>query len=235
MKLLVGIVTIDRDYEKLATLYACLQNQVPSVIFDYIVVTRKQDTKVQKECTKWKKTSNTYLHLVENYTIKKTHNLKNLIYKRTIIFQYANENKYDYVWCLDSDILPYENTFHLLFEKLIKLNCDVVSAPYKNRWGQHFRVGIQSPYPEIQKFQIKHTKDLVDEDVILYVGFGCLLVKNTCFHIKIENFFYQSTPTMFYEGEDFGFCNNLIKQNKKICSIQEPVRHFYNKPSCPIQ
>ena len=235
MKILVGIVTIDRDFEKLATLYACLQSQVPQVNFDYIVVTRKQDSKVQEECTNWKKTSNTFIHLVDNYTINKNHNFKHLIFKRSIVFQFAQKNKYDFVWCIDSDILPFENTFQLLYDKMLEFNCDVVSAPCKQRWGQHFRVGVQSPYPEIQKFQIKHVKDLVPEDIIIYVGFGCLLIKNTCFHIKIENYFYQSTPTMYYEGEDFGFCNNLIKEKKRICSIQEPVRHFYDSPSCPIQ
>lgn len=221
-KYLVGICTIDRDWQKLPYLYSCTENQKPKVDFDYIIVTRKQDVKIQEECKKFK---NCTVVLINNYTIKKHHNLEKLVEKRTIILNYAKEKKYDLLWCLDSDILPYEDTFSLLREK----EGDAIGASYKVRWSGLDNLGIMG------KFGIKKItlNDLKETDEIFIIGFGCLLLKPSCFETKIEIQELMNNGSLYF-GEDIGFCLNLKKNKLKINVLSHPVRHFCEQ-SCPIQ
>ena len=124
LKIIVGIVTIDRDSYLSKKLYnSILRN------FNYkpyiIVVTRETDIKT---INFWKDKS--ILITIPHYNIEKRHNYERISYKRSICMNIAKKNNFDAIWFLDSDIIPNSNTLKLL----ASTKKDICCALYKVKW-----------------------------------------------------------------------------------------------------
>ena len=110
MKVLIGILCIDRDHENIQKLYDTLPKKC-----DIVVITRKQDILTQN---KFKK-NNVRIIIIPDYIIAKTHNLEKIIQKSKIIFDVAIQNNYDYLFFVDSDIVLYDTILDDMLKHLI--------------------------------------------------------------------------------------------------------------------
>jgi hypothetical protein len=123
-KIMVGIVTIDRDINYAQILLnSIIQNGID--MKDIYVCTRETDTKIIEF---WKPIVNVIT--INHYDILNRHNMNKIANKRQILLDIANDKKYDYIWFIDSDIIPTKN----ILNKLLKIKSNVAIAPYPIKW-----------------------------------------------------------------------------------------------------
>lgn len=220
MKLLISIVTIDRDAYAIPLVYESIRKELEK--FDFLIVCRKTDT----NCIKiWKDLCPAVIiKTVPYYEIKKRHNVENICKKRNICLDYAKNNGYDYLLFIDSDIIINENTLELLLQGCEKYNADVCSVPYHVKWLGYTSIGVQKN----DKFDF--IKVLKDSDNIIYLkgggGTGCTLIKSTVFHIPFS-IAKIKIRSVFVVGEDIGFFINLVKNNFLLLYIKNhEIRHL---------
>jgi hypothetical protein len=200
MKLLIGILCIDRDHKNIPKLYQSLPKN------DIIVLTRKQDKKTIKKFSVYK---NVKIITIDNYEIKdgERHNMNKIIEKRRCIMKYAID--YDNLLFVDSDIVLYDG----IIDDMIKCreNKDtVVVGVYKIKWMN--KAVVMTINDGI--IQVKEFKNLTNNDNILIAGFGRCLIPKSAFNIPIE---YKSIiigkdkddKEVSMSGEDFGWFLNL--------------------------
>ena len=142
---------------------------------------------------KLKKKGKVELFIPNNYSIDVSRNL---------IAKYAEQNGYDYIFWVDSDIIVPKDALI----KLLSHNKDVVSGVYaykilggKNSVAKRFSPDKEDFYEDIQIKEIKEHDGLMKVDGF---GFGCVLTKTEVFkNIGYPWFIY--TQDM---GEDIFFC-----------------------------
>lgn len=128
---------------------------------------------------------------------------------RNLISDFTIKNNFDYVFCVDSDIVLPKDAL----VKLLNQNKDIISGIYKQRFLNEDRPEI---YLNKNGYIERATMEDIKENKILEVsscGFGCTLIsKNLLYRIGYPQFEYHSSIDFKDTiSEDTDFC---IKANK---------------------
>lgn len=221
MRILCGIVTFDRDADMASLLYISIK-EYQNETCDILILTRQSDKKTREF---WEKKALEII-LVEDYNIpkEKRHHWEELAKKRKIVLDYGQKNNYDYIWFVDSDILPTPN----VLSELLKSQKDICVAPYKPTWSEKPCVGIYSEeFPYVQLHFIEK-KEGGSRDCLI-AGFGCTLLKNTVFGIPVEYKFFKKGDFII-EGEDIGFFTNAFNAKKTCEYLGNYIQpHFWDR------
>lgn len=128
---------------------------------------------------------------------------------RNIIAKYAQENKFDYIFWVDSDMIIPKNTL----KRLLSHDKDIVGGTYaykllkgKNAVAKRFK---GDDYIDIPLKEIREAKGLIPVDAF---GFGCVLTKVDVFE-KIPYPWFIFTMEM---GEDVYFCRKAQNAGYEI-------------------
>ena len=141
-KILISIVTIDRDAHLIPQLHQSILGLIAQYNIELLIVCRKGDINTQ---TKWKSLySSVIIATVNNYDVKTRHNVDMIAVKRNIAIQYAIVRGYYYLFFLDSDIIIKHNTLDLLLEGC-ENHSDICLVPYFVRWLGYSSVCIYNP------------------------------------------------------------------------------------------
>lgn len=210
VKVLTGVICIDRDNDLAKSLYnSLIKNSSTSII----IVTRDSDIKT---INFWK--DKAIVKIIPHYDIVKRHNMENIIKKRNIILKYAKDNKYDAIWFVDSDIIPLDNTLNML----LKSDKDICVSPARLTWTDKACVGIKSDLsPYVKIHYINDDDKKYDRLECIIGGFGCTLIKRSTFDVKIECMRLED-DNIINEGEDTGFFINCYNAGKSC----EYLTHF---------
>lgn len=131
---------------------------------------------------------------------------------RNLIVKYAQENKFDYIFWVDSDIILPKDALI----KLIAHDKDIVSGVYAYKIlggdkavAKRFLLDKEDTYEDIPLKEIKEYKGLMKVDGF---GFGCVLTKTEVFNkIKYPHFIYT-----FDMGEDIFFCRKAQNEGYEL-------------------
>ena len=119
---------------------------------------------------------------------------------RNVIAKYAQENEFDYVMWVDSDIILPKNTL----TRLLSHDKDIVAGVYSykllnNKNAVAKRLKQEEDYDDVPLKEIRESTGIIPIDA---VGFGCVLTKVSVFD-KIQYPWFIYTLEM---GEDVYFC-----------------------------
>ena len=131
---------------------------------------------------------------------------------RNIIAKYAQENGFDYIMWVDSDMILPKNTL----VRLLSHDKDIVAGVYsykvlgnKEVVAKRFQDETREEYDNLTIKEIKESSGLIEVDGF---GFGCVLTKVSVFkEIPYPWFIY--THEM---GEDIYFCRKAQNEGYKI-------------------
>ncbi len=219
MKILVGIVCIDRDADLAQDVYdALMVNKVQ----DILIVTRENDSKTRNF---WE--DKAVVITVPRYDLNKRHNFYQIAKKRNIVVQHAKDNNYDAIWFVDSDIIPLPETL----QKLCKTDKDICLAPYKVPWlDDKVYIGLTHYIPPYFKLHEVSAIDIIHERKPCVIGgFGCTLINKSTFHVPLEYILIKNDDILV-EGEDIGFFINCYKAGKTCEYLTDWIQpHMYNR------
>ena len=217
-KILISIVTIDRDHKIINKVYNSIKNLLKLDNVNLLIVCRETDV----QCiNKWTKLySNVIIKTIPHYDITNRHNVNALILKRNLARNYAINNNYDYLFFIDSDIIINKFTLH----KLIKgcnypHNCDVCFVPYTVKWLKKPAVGIINKNTE-SGFSIKiinnnNNSYLDSYESCAIGGMGCTLLNKRAMFIPFEYIKLQNNDQNVL-GEDIGYFYNAHKEGLSV-------------------
>jgi GT2 family glycosyltransferase len=131
---------------------------------------------------------------------------------RNIIAKYAQENEFDYIMWVDSDMILPKNTL----VRLLSHDKDIVAGVYsykvlgnKEVVAKRFQDETREEYDNLTIKEIKESSGLIEVDGF---GFGCVLTKVSVFkEIPYPWFIY--TQEM---GEDIFFCRKAQNEEYKL-------------------
>lgn len=141
---------------------------------------------------------------------------------------YAKQNKFDYVWFIDSDIIINNQTLHYLLNS----NADVSYCPYKLKYDNRPLIGVilnntpQVIDTSLPQYQSKYIYNIVG-------GFGCTLVRSTAFDVTItygigSALLDNSIHT--YAGEDIEFYKKcLLRKLTTACICGHYIQHLCDR------
>lgn len=216
----------DRDHKYISNLYnsifRVMEKYKNENDYEIMVVVRNSDTLCIK---KWNEYKDVKLRQVSHYEIKNRHNIHKIAEKRNIVRKYALLHNFDYLWFIDSDILVKDTCLGILLEGIKYGNISYI--PYNIKWVGFPIIGI------IEKNQLNLLKisgiDLCNPYKIChFVGFGMTLLDKSTLNFDIK---YDSIniADVKHEGEDFGFCLQMLKEKKVIiCCCNHIVEHLEN-------
>lgn len=131
---------------------------------------------------------------------------------RNIIAKYAQENGFDYIMWVDSDMILPKNTL----VRLLSHDKDIVSGVYsykvlgnKEVVAKRFQDETREEYDNLTIKEIKESSGLIEVDGF---GFGCVLTKTSMFE-KIPYPWFIYTQEM---GEDIFFCRKAQNEGYKL-------------------
>ena len=131
---------------------------------------------------------------------------------RNIIAKYAQENGFDYIMWVDSDMILPKNTL----VRLLSHDKDIVAGVYsykvlgnKEVVAKRFQDETREEYDNLTIKEIKESKGLIEVDRF---GFGCVLTKTSVFD-KIPYPWFIYTQEM---GEDIFFCRKAQNEGYKL-------------------
>jgi hypothetical protein len=131
---------------------------------------------------------------------------------RNIIAKYAQENGFDYIMWVDSDMILPKNTL----VRLLSHDKDIVSGVYsykvlgnKEVVAKRFQDETREEYDNLTIKEIKESSGLIEVDGF---GFGCVLTKTSMFD-KIPYPWFIYTQEM---GEDIFFCRKAQNEGYKL-------------------
>lgn len=209
-RILISIVTIDRDAHLIPRLYASIQHYLSKRNINLLVVCRESDINCQRE---WK-IPKTVIKTVPHYEILARHNLDKISEQRNICMNYARKHKYDYLLFLDSDIIIQSNTLEILLEGCEKYGADICVVPYFIKGLGYNAIGKFTSSGMIKLKEIKNT-----ETAIKYKkgagGMGCTLIKKSLFHIPFKVSIIETTDNWKILSEDVGFYLQLREYDCK--------------------
>jgi hypothetical protein len=199
LRVLTGVVCTDRDIDLAPQLYKSLRENISHLI---MIVTRETDTRQQEF---WR--DKAAIKTIPHYEIHNRHNMAKIAEKRTIIVDYAQDNDFDAVWFVDSDILPTKG----ILSALMSTDKDICVAPYEVPWCSYPCVGIASEEPPFVKLHYITLEEIFEERKPCVVGgFGCTLIKSSTFDQAIE-YGKIGNKDFYVEGEDIGFFMNCYR------------------------
>ena len=131
---------------------------------------------------------------------------------RNIIAKYAQENEFDYIMWVDSDMIIPRNTL----TRLLSHDKDVVSGVYSYKVlnndevvAKKFMDEERTDYGNLKIKAIQNSSGLIEVDGF---GFGCVLTKVSMFD-KIPFPWFIYTQDM---GEDIFFCRKAQNEGYKL-------------------
>lgn len=128
---------------------------------------------------------------------------------RNTIAKYAQENKFDYILWVDSDMILPKDTL----TRLLKHNKDIVAGVYAYKIINNDRVVakrmVEGDYEDLKVPEIQSSRGLIKIDAF---GFGCVLTKVKIFK-KISYPWFIYTLEM---GEDVYFCRKAQNEGLKL-------------------
>ena len=131
---------------------------------------------------------------------------------RNIIAKYAQENEFDYIMWVDSDMILPKNTL----VRLLSHDKDIVAGVYsykvlgnKEVVAKRFQDETREEYDNLTIKEIKESSGLIEVDGF---GFGCVLTKTSMFD-KIPFPWFIYTQDM---GEDIFFCRKAQNEGYKL-------------------
>ena len=131
---------------------------------------------------------------------------------RNIIAKYAQENEFDYIMWVDSDMILPKNTL----VRLLSHDKDIVAGVYsykvlgnKEVVAKRFQDETREEYDNLTIKEIKESSGLIEVDGF---GFGCVLTKVSMFD-KIPFPWFIYTQDM---GEDIFFCRKAQNEGYKL-------------------
>jgi len=131
---------------------------------------------------------------------------------RNIIAKYAQENGFDYIMWVDSDMILPKNTL----VRLLSHDKDIVAGVYsykvlgnKEVVAKRFQDETREEYDNLTIKEIKESSGLIEVDGF---GFGCVLTKTSMFD-KIPYPWFIYTQEM---GEDIFFCRKAQNEEYKL-------------------
>jgi len=216
-KVLVGLPVIDRDFYLTESFYNNLINSIKNIKninFDLFIVTRKEDKKI---INFWKDKAK--INLVDNYKIKKRHNMKNLSKKFNIIKNYADDNNYDALIIIESDIIIKNDTIPKLIRSLNKSHISLF--PFETPWTGYPLIVEDNFY-----YKLNNTRNLKQNELfILGHGTGCIIINKQV--LKDKNINFNREVIFNIEGQDVGFFNKVNQNYYKVLMINEELGHRY--------
>lgn len=162
---------------------------------------------IETECVtslfEMEKTGNIELFIPKSYSVD---------VGRNIIAKYAQENDFDYIMWVDSDMILPKNTL----VRLLSHDKDIVAGVYsykvlgnKEVVAKRFQDETREEYDNLTIKEIKESSGLIEVDGF---GFGCVLTKVSVFkEIPYPWFIY--THEM---GEDIYFCRKAQNEGYKL-------------------
>jgi hypothetical protein len=229
IKILIGTPIIDRDVDILNEYLRHIKPYFNKYNFmyscDILFVTRTSDKKIIDSLTKINNPK-IILKCVDHYDITDRHNFEHLAKKRQYILNYANENNYDYVFFIDSDVMVKWNTLNLLLNS----NVDCCYCPINLHWSDEKIVGYQDG-------TLFDASTIENTDSYLYNiigGFGCTLVSKNIFHIPLrvlsKDVIYHGKKQTI-TGEDIAFYDDCINNKKTTaCLLHHDIEHKCHRP-----
>jgi len=179
-----------------------MMNDIKKKILIAIPTAKNIETDTFKSIYNLYKPENTELHFECFYGY-------NIDQVRNLMASYTINNNFDYIFCVDSDIvLPKDSLI-----KLLSHNKDIISGVYRQRF-------LEENMPELYLNEngriFRATIEDIKEDKIMEVsscGFGCTLIsKSLLYRIGYPQFEYHSSIDFNKTiSEDTDFC---IKANK---------------------
>lgn len=131
---------------------------------------------------------------------------------RNIIAKYAQENEFDYIMWVDSDMILPKNTL----VRLLSHDKDIVAGVYsykvlgnKEIVAKRFQDETREEYDNLTIKEIKESSGLIEVDGF---GFGCVLTKVSVFN-EIPYPWFIYTQEM---GEDIFFCRKAQNEEYKL-------------------
>jgi len=135
--------------------------------------------------------------------------------------KYAYENGYDYIWCLDTDVLPNEDALAILLNKsLLEKKVGFVTSTIYHRDGKLAFANI----PELDKPErILHAIAFDEEIPVLSASFGSLLLKREV--ISKVGF---PCKEFFIWGDDAEYTLRIIKKGFSGLMVRSSIATHYN-------
>lgn len=222
-RILISIVTIDRDASLISMLYQSIRHHLRRRNIDLLIVCRESDILCQRNWIK------EYRHViiikVDHYEISGRYNLEKISEKRNICLKYAQVSNYDYVFFIDSDVLVQKNTLKILIQGCEKHQADLCVVPYFIRGLKSVAVGkfnhneilLKPQSVSNQQESIKYKEGIG--------GMGCALIKKSLFEIPFTVSTVKTQGNWTIQGEDIGFYLCLIQQNYRYLYVKNHSIH----------
>ena len=204
IRVLVGIPTIDRDYDKILDL---LKSKF-FTNYDMLIICRITDITIIQIC----KLFNIKFQTVEPYEIEGSHNINKICEKRNLLVEYAKNNSYDKILMIDSDIrISSLQLYSLIFYSNFY---DVVTIPYKIKWAKTQIVG-------------KNNQIIIPTKFILPIPLKCDYVPAGCTIINVNNACqFKVSEKNSITSEEIGFCENCKDNKLRICYLTSESTHL---------
>jgi len=156
----------------------------------------------------------------------KTENYNFIAKLRNYILEKAREDKYDYLFSVDSDILLHPNTL----KHLIECNKDFISTAIWTKLGDS---NLSINCAQYEGWGEYNNKDIFKEKNIYEIGWTCIAVLMTSKIFSNSNIKYDQILGVDNTGsEDYSFCLRCycnIPDLKCYISTYYPGRHLYHE------
>lgn len=201
IKPLIIIPTIDRDAHLIDSQYNAIKNSCSG---DILVITRITDTESIK---RWE-SHNVKVITVPHYDIVRRHNQEELSAKRNIGLEYAADHRYDYVWFLDSDIVPTNAAYNVLVNGCE--SADICVIPYSVKWLGYPAIGVDNP-PKLHRVNCGIITNYYPCTI---GGLGCTMICRDALKIRCKVVTLEDGKDTVC-GEDIGFFQACIDEKIK--------------------
>lgn len=143
-----------------------------------------------------------------------------MVFNRNILRDYAIDNNYDYLLCLDSDIVLNKNTLKNLLSHKKEVISAVYFRPLTNK-GKTSIVPLILEYDESKKLKLVSIEDKKVKKINM-TGLGCILISK-----RVLN----KIPFRYDQGfDDEAFCQDLEKYHIPLyVDTSEIVKHLFLK------
>lgn len=220
-RILISIVTIDRDAHLIPQVYKSISHILTQDNIDCLIVCRETDTHTQST---WKSLyNNIVIATIKHYAIENRHNIDMISTQRNITRHYASKHGYDYILFLDSDIIINHNTLSLML-KGCEIS-DICLVPYTVRWLGYPGVCTNNNHYEL--LQIEYDDMGVSYESCVAGGMGCTLIPSRVFNTTSFQNITVHIDGRTIMGEDIGFFQNILINGYTVAYVKNhKIKHI---------
>ena len=218
-RILIGIVTIDRDIRKAPKMYSHLSNSIDNFLrhnntkIDIIVITRDSDL---KSINFWNNKYNIKVITVPHYLITKRHNFKEMAKQYNYLIYIVKSQKYDKLIIIESDVYIKENTISNLLNNTEKYHIAVSYGIIP--WAGYPVVAVSGLlYPKI-----KDARLITKKDRLIGAWTGAIAIRREVF----DHCSFKKDKFDEIEGQDIGFFKQ-VHRNRYSAILLDEVTHDY--------